>query len=79
MKQLVKYSSLDSFAGTFFGFNDTLKVFRTYISKTDVENFELVTLVRTFVGKNNEAHNARADVKALKELFEMKLLILCSA
>lgn len=52
---------------------------RTYISKTDVENFKQVTVVRTFVCKDYEAHNARADVKALRELSEMKLLVLCSA
>ena len=79
MNQLVKYRLFDSFAGTVFGFIDTLKVSKMYINKKDVENFKQVTLVKTFVGKDYEAHNALADVKALKELFEMKLLVLCSA
>ena len=55
MNQLVKYRLFDSFAGKVFGFIDTLKVSKTYISKKDVENFKQVTLVRTFVGKDYEA------------------------
>ncbi|XP_062575762.1 protein PML-like [Saccostrea cucullata] len=79
MNQLVKCKLLDSFASTVTGFIDTLQVSRKSFSKDDVKDFKQVTLVNTFIGKDYEAHNAIADVKALRELFEMKLLALCSA
>ncbi|XP_056006937.1 DNA polymerase III PolC-type-like [Ostrea edulis] len=77
--QLVKYELFDSFASSVSGFIDTLKVAKGSFSKKDVENFKQITLVSKFVGKHYEAHNAIADVKALKELFEVKLLTLCNA
>lgn len=79
MNQLVKFELFDSFASSVSGFIDTLKVAKGSFSKKDVENFKQVTLVSTFVGKEYEAHNAIADVRALKELFELKLLTLCNS
>jgi DNA polymerase III epsilon subunit-like protein len=79
MNQLVKYKLFDRFSTIVKGFIDTLKVSKRSFSKNDVANYKQVTLVSAFVGKDYEAHNAIADVKALKDLFDMKLFTLCNA
>lgn len=45
-----------------------LQICKSFSKNT--ENFKQETLVKTFLGKQYEAHNALADVRALQELFE---------
>lgn len=77
MHQLTKFGLLDDFSISISGFIDTLKLSKRTFCKSDTENFKQGTLVKTFLGKQHEAHNALADVRALKELFEAKLLPFC--
>lgn len=77
MHHLTKFRLLDEFKISISGFIDTLKVSERAFCKSDTENFKKETLVKTFLGKQYEAHNALADVRALQELFEAKLLPLC--
>lgn len=74
MHHLTKSRLLDGFKISISGFLDTLKVSQRAFCKSDNENFKQETHVKTFLGKQYEAHNAQADVRALKELFEAKLL-----
>ncbi|XP_062592441.1 uncharacterized protein LOC134253872 [Saccostrea cucullata] len=77
MNQLTKFRLHENFKSSVSGFVDTLKVSKKAFSKSDTVNFKQETLVKTFLGKQYEAHNALGDVRALKELFEVKLLPLC--
>lgn len=77
MHQLTKFRLFEDFKSSISGFIDTLKVSKRAFSKSDTGNFKQETLVKTFLGKQYEAHNALADVSALQELFEAKLLPLC--
>lgn len=74
MHQLIKFRLLDDFKISISGFIDTLKVSKRAFCKSDTENFKQGTLVKSFLGKQYEAHNALADVRALQELFEAKVL-----
>ncbi|KAK3090923.1 hypothetical protein FSP39_015740 [Pinctada imbricata] len=77
MNQLVKFDMLDRFKESVLGFIDTLKLSKKVFDKTDVSNYKQSTLVTTLLGIGYDAHNALADVKALRSLFEQKLSSQC--
>ncbi|KAK3084566.1 hypothetical protein FSP39_015570 [Pinctada imbricata] len=70
---LEKHQLLDELRASVKGYVDTLKMARKLIPKADVGSYRQENLVKVFLGKTYEAHNALADVTSLQELFEQKL------
>lgn len=52
---------------------DTLKLAKKVFSKSEIPNYKQSTLVKAFLRKDYDAHNALKDVKSLYQLFEEKL------
>ena len=65
------------FSNVVLGFVDTIPIFKKkYPGRKNGPNYSQISLVQDFVGPDaaNGAHNALADVKALKALIEKTVL-----
>lgn len=70
---LEEFGLLAAFLQLISGCIDTLKLARKVFSKSEIPNYKQSTLVKAFLGKDYDAHNALEDVKSLYQLFEEKL------
>ena len=70
MYHLKHFGLLQQFSECTSGFIDTYKVAFKVYSKAAVGNFKQETLVKHFLDKDYDAHNALSDVLSLRELYE---------
>ncbi|KAM9528241.1 protein PML-like [Salvelinus alpinus] len=68
-RALREYSLMDEFQKVVSGFLDTLKIGKEMFPSTRT-GYSQKSLVRVFLEKTYEAHNALEDVKALQELYQ---------
>lgn len=71
---LCKNNMVNEFSSHISGCIDTLLVSKQVIKKDEVDNYKQVTLVKKYLNKDYEVHNALCDVKLLKELHNEVLL-----
>ncbi|XP_067861589.1 protein PML-like isoform X2 [Heptranchias perlo] len=64
-------SMKDQFARCVVGFLDTLQLTKDIIPRSEVNSYKQTELVKTFLNKSYEAHNAIEDVKSLQELYSV--------
>lgn len=70
---LEEFGLLAAFLQLISGCIDTLKLARQVFSKSEIPNSKQSALVKAFLGKDYDAHNALEDVKSLYQLFAEKL------
>ncbi|XP_033745722.1 uncharacterized protein LOC117331232 [Pecten maximus] len=71
--RLREFQLCSSFANVVKGYMDTLRLARRLFPKKEVGSHSQESLVRKFLGMSYEAHNAVFDVKALQDLFNLKM------
>ncbi|XP_078409953.1 protein PML-like [Cetorhinus maximus] len=64
-------SMKDQFASCVTGFLDTFWLSRDIVPRSEVSSYRQPDLVRTYLKKDYEAHNAIEDVKSLQELYSV--------